>query len=223
MVELAVIKLTRPETAIDLESLLSRIEKVERGSPVPPVSPTCAECAPHPAYGGTPPSGRGHREGKRLRLSPPEGGVARRARRGRTPSPTADGELTMERVQEVWPTLFGSLATGARSPALGSVPGGDPGSRRGPAVDSRCQPGLSPRGTCWPIRWCRPYCHPSGRSARRHRRGWVLAKAGETSLPVEEEIELDQERLFEAPAEVLDPTALLERELGATVVEDDPE
>ncbi len=221
MVELAVIKLTRPETATDLESLLSRIEKVERGSPVPPVSPTRADGAPPtPPTAVLPPPG-GDTEREVAPSLPPEGGVARRAEGGGTLS-TADGELTMERVQEVWPTLFGSLrqVLGPRRWALfrEATPGAVEGRRlildvsqdfhleglmADPVVSAliATQAGDLLGGTV----------------------GVGFRKAGDTSLPAEEEIELDQERLFEAPAEILDPTALLERELGATVVEDDPE
>ena len=39
-------------------------------------------------------------------------------------------------------------------------------------------------------------------------------------IPVDEEI-VDKERLFEGPAENVDPKSLLERELGATVVDDE--
>jgi hypothetical protein len=35
-----------------------------------------------------------------------------------------------------------------------------------------------------------------------------------------DELEMDKDRLFEAPADASDPTALLERELGATLVEE---
>jgi hypothetical protein len=38
-----------------------------------------------------------------------------------------------------------------------------------------------------------------------------------------EESALDKDRLFEAPADATDPTALLERELGATLVVEDEE
>jgi hypothetical protein len=38
-----------------------------------------------------------------------------------------------------------------------------------------------------------------------------------------EEGALDKDRLFEAPADATDPTALLERELGATLVVEDEE
>lgn len=128
----------------------------------------------------------------------------------------------MERVQEVWPTLFGSLrqVLGPRRWALfrEATPGAVEGRRlildvsqdfhleglmADPVVSAliATQAGDLLGGTV----------------------GVGFRKAGETSLPAEEEIELDQERLFEAPAEVLDPTALLERELGATVVEDDTE
>ena len=53
--------------------------------------------------------------------------------------------------------------------------------------------------------------------------GVEFRKAGAASLPVEDalsRLDLDKDRLFEAPADAGDPTALLERELGATFVEE---
>jgi hypothetical protein len=41
-------------------------------------------------------------------------------------------------------------------------------------------------------------------------------------VPVDEG-SLDKDRLFEAPPEAIDPTALLEKELGATLVVEDDE
>ena len=48
-------------------------------------------------------------------------------------------------------------------------------------------------------------------------------KAGVSATPstdVSSLLEMDKDRLFEAPADATDPTALLERELGATLVEE---
>ncbi len=53
--------------------------------------------------------------------------------------------------------------------------------------------------------------------------GVEFRKAGAVVSPADEaefRIELDKDRLPEAPAEASDPTALLERELGATFVEE---
>ena len=247
MVELAVIKLTRPETATDLESLLSRIEKVERGSSVPPVSPVFPVSPPGGRSTAAPLGPSGHSPQRSLRslgaetggeggaslpragenVSPYSGpsGHSRLPEEIQDVPPPPGGEtngLTMERVQEVWPTLFGSLrqVLGPRRWALfrEATPGTVEGRRlildvsqdfhleglmADPVVSAliATQAGDLLGGTV----------------------GVGFRKAGDTSLPAEEEIDLDQERLFEAPAEILDPTALLERELGATVVEDDPE
>jgi hypothetical protein len=126
----------------------------------------------------------------------------------------------MERVQEIWPNLFGSLrgVLGPRRWALfrEATPGAVEGQRlildvsqdfhlEGLLADTAVSAIISTQagdllGT--PV-------------------GVGFRKAGDTAVPAEEEIELDPERLFEAPAEIIDPTALFERELGATVVEEE--
>ena len=53
--------------------------------------------------------------------------------------------------------------------------------------------------------------------------GVVFRKAGASVSTGQDDLsrlDLDKDRLFEAPADASDPTALLERELGATFVEE---
>ncbi len=116
MVELAMIKLTRPETSSDPEALLARIEKVERrmgrpdvGSQVPPI-PVAKE--PHKAQKETPPAEspdatRPVEPAPNQLDSPPL----------ESPLPDEAPELekmvaidvSFDQLKKVWPGLFGSL------------------------------------------------------------------------------------------------------------------
>jgi hypothetical protein len=48
------------------------------------------------------------------------------------------------------------------------------------------------------------------------------AGAGGTEVESLDLVEFDKDRLFDAPVEATDPTALLQRELGATLIEEIP-
>jgi DNA polymerase III subunit gamma/tau len=93
MTELALIKLTRPETASDTAALLSRIERLERGQPRQTVveSPMAAAEKTAPVAAAD--------EGEVVVDTPPD-----------APTPTGNGsEVSFEQLQKVWPGLFGSL------------------------------------------------------------------------------------------------------------------
>ena len=119
MTELALIKLTRPETSSDAEAVLSRVERIERrlGKPDPVPAPGAAAPTPEPsATAATPPpvvetpvaapsapvkSGNGEVEKTPVPaapLLPPAGGEM---------APAID--VSFEQLQKVWPGLFGSL------------------------------------------------------------------------------------------------------------------
>ncbi len=119
MTELALIKLTRPETSSDAEAVLSRVERIERrlGKPDPVPAPGAAAPTPEPsATAATPPpvvetpvaapsapvkSGNGEVEKTPVPaapLLPPSGGEM---------APAID--VSFEQLQKVWPGLFGSL------------------------------------------------------------------------------------------------------------------
>jgi DNA polymerase III subunit gamma/tau len=122
MTELALIKLTRPETSSDAEALLSRVERIERrlGKPDPVPAPSAAAPAPEPsakavsqpsiveAPAAAPPavkSGNGEVEvsanippSPTAPVLPPAGGET---------APAID--VSFEQLQKVWPGLFGSL------------------------------------------------------------------------------------------------------------------
>jgi DNA polymerase-3 subunit gamma/tau len=101
MTELALIKLTRPETASDSEAVLSRVERIERRlgkpDPVPPVAaavPEKREPAPSEPAAAT-------------------AAVVEEAGNGEPPpQPEAEApaiDVSFEQLQKVWPGLFGSL------------------------------------------------------------------------------------------------------------------
>ncbi len=100
MTELALIKLTRPETASDAEALLARVERMERRlgkpDPVPPVAATTLSTV-EPA----------------VEEKPPVVPIAEEAVVEEPVSqPAAEGpaiDVSLEQLQKVWPGLFGSL------------------------------------------------------------------------------------------------------------------
>ncbi|MGH8952319.1 MAG: DNA polymerase III subunit gamma/tau [Acidimicrobiia bacterium] len=100
MTELALIKLTRPETASDAEALLARVERMERRlgkpDPVPPVAATTLSTV-EPA----------------VEEKPAVVPIAKEAVVEEPVSqPAAEGpaiDVSLEQLQKVWPGLFGSL------------------------------------------------------------------------------------------------------------------
>lgn len=131
--------------------------------------------------------------------------------------------LTSERLTEIWPALFGGLreVLGARRWALfrEATPGGVEGSKlilfvtqefhlEGLQRDAAVTALVATQATDL-------LGVPVSVEFRR-------ATDDGRSLAAVEPLELDKDRLFEAPAEAIDPTALLERELGATLVEEIP-
>jgi DNA polymerase-3 subunit gamma/tau len=106
MTELALIKLTRPETASDTEALLSRVERIERRlgkpDPVPTPAPSVASTpAPGPSPAVAPPAP----EEPVSDLVATEDVAA--ASEPLVDSPAID--VSFEQLQKVWPGLFGSL------------------------------------------------------------------------------------------------------------------
>ena len=95
MTELALIKLTRPETASDTSALLSRIERLERHQ----TRPANPEQQPLVAENPSPPKAAGAGAVESPNQSPSD-----------APPTTGNGsEVTFEQLQKVWPGLFGSL------------------------------------------------------------------------------------------------------------------
>jgi DNA polymerase-3 subunit gamma/tau len=99
MTELAMIKLTRPETASDTEALLSRVERIERRlgkpEPVPPVTVSSVN-EPAQTEPVQPASAPALNE---TRPEEPE----------EEPSSSLQVDISFDQLQKVWPGLFGSL------------------------------------------------------------------------------------------------------------------
>ena len=108
MTELALIKLTRPETASDTEALLSRVERIERrlGKPeaVPPLG------GPVPVRDATP----APEAAVVVEVAEPSSQVELKLPEAPEPAetpaaPAAAIEVSFDQLQKVWPGLFGSL------------------------------------------------------------------------------------------------------------------
>jgi DNA polymerase-3 subunit gamma/tau len=98
MTELALIKLTRPETASDTEAILSRVERIERRLGKP---------EPVPAALGSP-----VRESAPAEAVPVDEveEVALPEEPAAEPAPVdLQGDISLDQLQRVWPGLFGSL------------------------------------------------------------------------------------------------------------------
>ena len=252
MVELAMIKLTRPETATDPDALLARLERLERvqapdlkqtpgakrqTSEKGPDARRQTEKAPD-AIGQTPEAAPGARhqtpvpppEGRPLERSESEGG-ARATPAANASEPTALVPMTepqsavpvsADRLNEIWPALFGGLrqVLGARRWALfrEATPAGIEGNFLilHVAQDFHLE-GLQRDAATTAL----VATHASDLLGQavgvEFRKSGVIAPPGEDALS---RLELDKDRLSEAPADAGDPTALLERELGATFVEE---
>jgi DNA polymerase III subunit gamma/tau len=117
MVELALIKLTRPDTVGDPEALSARIDRLERRlerpGDIPPVQPVKA-ASPQPVEASAPVSRTAPTE-----VAAPE--EAATVADGHEPAHAATiGDVSFEQLKKVWPGLFGSLGAtlGARRWAL---------------------------------------------------------------------------------------------------------
>jgi DNA polymerase III subunit gamma/tau len=111
MTELALIKLTRPETSSDAEALLSRVERIERrlGKPDPVPAPGAAGPTPEPSVkAASPPP-----VVEAPAAAPPAPVESGNGEVEKAPEPTAPDApaigVSFEQLQKVWPGLFGSL------------------------------------------------------------------------------------------------------------------
>ena len=227
MVELAMIRLTRPETATDPDALLARLERLERSQVPDQIPPPNSRRQPV----DQPPSAP-----RQLSERTPDAGrQATQATVAEAPvpnveSPTASPEpqtanlaaISIDRLNEIWPALFGGLrqVLGARRWALfrEATPGGIEGNSMilNVAQDFHLE-GLQRDAATTAL----VATHASDLLGQPI--GVVFRKAGATASTDHEEesrLDLDKDRLFEAPVDASDPTALLERELGATFVEE---
>ena len=109
MTELALIKLTRPETSSDTEALLSRVERIERRLGKPdPVPAGAVSGAPEPSSAAPPVPAAVEPASAELRASAGSGnGEAEAVQEPASDAPGLD--VSFEQLQKVWPGLFGSL------------------------------------------------------------------------------------------------------------------
>ena len=219
MVELAVIRLTRPETSSDPDALTARLERLERGSA--PVSPPAASPADPPSPAVPVP----HSLAAPV-LPPPGGETVSVGGGGAVGDGGNTGSLTMEAVHRIWPSLFGSLrqVLGPRRWALfrEAAPGDIEEGRRlilDVSQDFHLE-GLRTDPVVSALVATQAADLLGFPIEVGFRKTGALAEADEG--PVDEG-SLDKDRLFEAPPEAIDPTALLEKELGATLVVEDDE
>jgi DNA polymerase-3 subunit gamma/tau len=243
MVELAMIKLTRPETASDPEALLARLERLERGqapgqtpgqtpdarrqTPAPEKTPDALS----PRFRGDSPTKEGEggartpAAGKPSEPAPPVSSEPQTSNL-KLAEPAAlvstEPQVTADRLNEIWPALFGGLrqVLGARRWALfrEATPAGIEGNSLilHVAQDFHLE-GLQRDAATTAL----VATHASDLLGQtigvEFRKSGVVSPPGDDALS---RIELDKDRLSEAPADAGDPTALLERELGATFVEE---
>jgi DNA polymerase III subunit gamma/tau len=109
MTELALIKLTRPETSSDTEALLSRVERIERRLGKPDPVPAGAVSGTAEPSRSTPPAPAAVESAPAVAPAPLESGngEAEVVREPVSEAPVID--VSFEQLQKVWPGLFGSL------------------------------------------------------------------------------------------------------------------
>ncbi len=217
MAELALIKLTRPETASDPEALISRLDRLERriGKPGEPAAQLAA---------GAKPNSEKRVEDDGGPASESDDELSRAAAPLVTEHDTVEDEdqppidISFEQLQKVWPGLFGGLRDllGARRWAFfrEAVPA---------AVERNTiilevahdfhLTSLEQDDAVAPIVAAKASDLLGGPVKVRFR---IRSGAGDGDR--EEDLDLDD--LEERPGEESDPAALLETELGAKVVDD---
>jgi DNA polymerase-3 subunit gamma/tau len=241
MVELAMIKLTRPETASDPDALLARLERLERGQvadskQTPDARRQTLEKTPdarRQTLEKTPDARRqmpdpndaadSNLEPRTSNLEPstPAALVSSEPSTS-SREPQTSVPVSADRLNEIWPALFGGLrqVLGARRWALfrEATPAGIEGNSLilHVAQDFHLE-GLQ-RDAATTALVATPASDLLGQTIGvEFRKSGVVSPPGDDALS---RIELDKDRLSEAPADAGDPTALLERELGATFVEE---
>lgn len=109
MTELALIKLTRPETSSDTEALLSRVERIERRLGKPdPVPAGVVASTPEPSRSASPAPAAVESP----TVAPPVPVESGNGEAEVVPEPVTDApaiDVSFEQLQKVWPGLFGSL------------------------------------------------------------------------------------------------------------------
>ena len=229
MAELALIKLTRPETATDPEALISRMDRIERRLGKPGESPPVIGAAPVPQPERTaPPVVEEKRvETPVVETSAMEDGAGELAKAAAPlvsddPEPVVDQapiDISFEQLQKIWPGLFGGLRD-----LLGA---------RRWAFFREAVPAAVERNTI--ILEVAHDFHLSALEQDDAVAPIVAAKAGDllggtvkvrfrlktdTAEDGEDDHQVDLTQLQERPQGSMDPATLLESELGARVVDE---
>jgi hypothetical protein len=216
MTELALIKLTRPETSTDPEALIARMDRIERrlgrGSDAPGAQPVPSSIEPAtpvaPTKGGTPVEGDDLARAAAPLVSDD----------ATAPDPGPPIDISFEQLQKVWPGLFGGLRDllGARRWAFfrEAIPAAVEGNTIVLEVAHDFHlTSLEQDDAVAPIVAAKAGDLLGGPVKVKFR-----LKNGGDGEAGEERVDLSQ--LEERPSAGNDPTSLLESELGAKVVED---
>jgi len=215
MTELALIKLTRPETATDPQALISRMDRLERrlGKPGEPVTVAAAGSGPAPITETPTADTRVEPDDELARAAAPL--VSDELTNPAAEQPAID--VSFEQLQKIWPGLFGGLRDllGARRWAFfrEAVPGAVEGNTivLEVAHDFHLS-SLEHDDAVAPIVAAKASDLLGGQVKVRFR-----LKSDETSEDTES---VDITQLEERPGAETDPASLLESELGARVVDD---
>ena len=243
MLELAMIKLTRPETSTDPAAMLARLDRLERVAKSQSVAPASVPAAPAPVPSATPnpvtgavqpapepePQPERHSAPAPTPEPEPEGEEPSRPLVGEPIEPPPPATVTLDSFKSIWPGLFGGLREllGARRWALfrETEPGGVEGSTL--------------------IIHVRHDFHLASLKSDPAVAAVVATKAGdllggsvsvqfrasdgpsrdpafpEGPLPDEGDEEVpDKDRMAEATADATDPFKLVEEEFGGTVIDE---
>jgi DNA polymerase III subunit gamma/tau len=220
MTELALIKLTRPETSSDAEALLSRVERIERrlGKPDPVPVPGAAGPTPESSAkaAAPPPVVEAPAAVPPAPVKSGNGEVEKATEPAAPDAPAID--VSFEQLQKVWPGLFGSLrdVLGARRWAFfrEAVPA---------AVEGNVIVLEVPHG--FHLQSLQEDDAVAAIVATRAGDllgGTVRVRFGlrESVADGAAEQTIDMDQLEERPAGSIDPTSLLASELGAEVVDE---
>jgi len=222
MTELAIIKLTRPETATDPQALISRMDRLERRMGKP--GETALPQSPAPAPATTVRDSKPEPDAAPARDTQAEGELAKAA--APLVSDSADEpelapkiDITFEQLQKVWPGLFGGLRDllGARRWAFfrEAVPGDVEGNTiiLEVAHDFHLS-SLEQDDAVAPIVAAKASDLLGGAVKVKFR-----LKSGDDGEAGDDEVDLSD--LEERPDSERDPASLLQSELGATVIQED--
>ena len=220
MTELALIKLTRPETSSDAEALLSRVERIERrlGKPDPVPAPSAAGPTPEPpTKAAAPPA-----VVEAPAAVPPatvESGNGEVEKASEPAAPDAPAiDVSFEQLQKVWPGLFGSLrdVLGARRWAFFRE-----------AVPAAVEGNVIVLGVPHGFHLQSLQEDDAVAAIVATRAGDLLGGTVRVRFGLRESVAdgtaeqtIDMDQLEERPAGSTDPTSLLASELGAEVVDE---